>query len=279
MSYAFAKRLLDRYPRKSRVVVALCSAAAAVIGLLVNRAVIERILSALFYGVIAWLATAAARDLIVGPSHYPPNRFPLPGLWRMRRAAGAVLVPMHLEPSDSSKIRVCSLGFVFLGLGAYLGVVAHDAPAWAYVLTLTICGLLGLLCVGGTTPDLYRRASARHVLRLNPIGVATTDGGYAGWRNITGARLVHETVRAPHELRPMKRRYLQISASAGAMKIDVTGVSRMHGLIAIIDHYLHNPAEQNAIGSRASLWAMRVRRRVWWTKTATRPDPSVPGRV
>ncbi|HEY2272155.1 MAG TPA: hypothetical protein VGH30_05240 [Jatrophihabitantaceae bacterium] len=279
MTYTFAKRLLDRYPRTSRVIVAACSAVAAVIGLLLDQPIAARLLAAAFYGVIAWLAAASARDLIVGPSHYPPNRFPLPGLWRIRPTSRGVLVPVHLDPSDSGKVRVCSLGFVFAALGGYLAIVARHQAAGTYALTLVICGLLAVICIFGTAPDLYRRAGSRFVLRIDPLGIAWSEGQMAAWREIVSVELVHELVRSPHPRRSARRRFLQVTAHAGSIRIDVTGVSRMRGLVAIIEHYLRAPDDQTTIGSRASLWRMRLQRQVRWAKAATRPDPRGSGRV
>jgi predicted membrane channel-forming protein YqfA (hemolysin III family) len=279
MTYSFAKYALERFPRTTRAVIAVGSATAAVIALFLNGPLPARILGAAFYGVVAWLALAALHDLFFGARLGGPTRFPLPGLWRIRfrgdHDTPTVVVPLHLDAPDNAKVRVCALGAVFLAMGAYLvPSVRHTAHPTGAVVGVVICLLLAVICVGGTAPDLYRKAATRHTLELSQAGVQYADGGFVRWDEIAHVELVREPMHRAHGRTGPMRRYLRVTAQhthAGNLQVDVTGVTSARGLVAIIDYYWHDPQARDTIGTRSSLWHIRLLRRSW-RKTTTRPN-------
>jgi predicted membrane channel-forming protein YqfA (hemolysin III family) len=283
MSYSFAKYTLARFPRTTRAVIAGGSATAAVIALFLDGPLPARILGAAFYGVVAWLALAALHDLFFGARLGGPTRFPLPGLWRIRIRGDArtVIVPLHLDPSDNQKVRVCALGAVFLAMGAYLGVSGrHTAHPTGLVVAVVICLLLAAICLGGTAPELYRKAASRHVLELTRAGVDAADGAMVAWSEIAKVELVRAPMHVAHG-RAGSGRYLRVTAHgshAGTLEVDVTGVGSVRGLVAVIDYYWHDPHARETIGTRSSLWHIRLVRRSL-RKTTTRPNPRGSSRV
>jgi hypothetical protein len=286
MSYSFAKYTLERFPRTTRAVIAVGSTTAAVVALFLDGPLPARILGAAFYGVVAWLALAALHDLFFGARLGGPTRFPLPGLWRVRIRGNdrvrTVVVPMHLDASDNQKVRVCALGAVFLAMGAYLGVSGrHTAHPAGLVVAVVICLLLAAICVGGTASELYRKAASRHVLELSQGGVDAADGGMVPWREIARVELARAPMHLTHGRSGPMRRYLQVTAHeshAGILRVDVTGVSSVRGLVAIINYYWHDPQARETIGTRSSLWHIRLLRRSL-RKTTTRPNPRGSSRV
>jgi hypothetical protein len=75
--------------------------------------------------------------------------------------------------------------------------------------------------------------------------------------------------------------YLQVAARHshdGKLHVDVTGVTSARGLAAIIDYYWHDPQARDTIGTRSSLWHIRLLRRSL-RKPTTRTNAKGSGRV
>jgi hypothetical protein len=266
MTYATAQYLLARYPRSTRAVVAACSAVAAAISLLIPEPIPEKLLGALFYGVIAWLATAAVHDLIFGARLGGPTRFPLPGMWRMRTTDDdgrwpTVVMPLHLDPDDNDAARTFALGFVFFAIGAYLLIGGrHDPHTGVKIVAVCICFLLALPCLVTTAPRLYRHAAHKHALALDPEGIGLVDGPVLAWTNVAHVDVTREPVRIHHGRKGAMRTYLTIVAReshSGMVRVDITGISNPRGVLAVINAYLHDPTARTALGTRASLWHVR----------------------
>jgi hypothetical protein len=285
MTYSFAKYALERFPRTTRAVIAIGSATAAVSALFLEGSLPARLLGAAFYGVVAWMALAALHDLFFGARFGGPTRFPLPGLWRIRFGGDdprSVIIPLRLDAPDNAKIRVCALGAVFLAMGAYLAssVRGGSHPTGA-VVGVVICLLLAVICVGGTAPTLYRKAATRHVLELSQGAVHYAEGGFVLWDEVAHVELVRAPLHLAHGRSGPMRRYLQVAARHshdGKLHVDVTGVTSARGLAAIIDYYWHDPQARDTIGTRSSLWHIRLLRRSL-RKPTTRTNAKGSGRV
>ena len=155
---------------------------------------------------------------------------------RRPTARAAVVIPLHLDPSDNSGVRVCALGAVFLAMGVYLGVTGrHSGHVGGLVTAVAICLVLATICLGahpaGAVPQGGQSACARTDRCRRCI---SSDGGIVAWNAIARVELVKAPIHVAHGRPGPMRRYLQITAHdshAGSLRVDVTGVAALRGLI------------------------------------------------